>query len=55
MSKRSTTDAVFTHRMLAEKYREGKKELRCVFIDLEKAYDHVRRRGLVLFEKEGSF
>ena len=27
--------------MLMEKYREGQRELHCVFVDLEKAYDRV--------------
>ncbi|KAI5107648.1 deoxycytidylate deaminase, partial [Silurus meridionalis] len=38
-------------RMLMEKYREGQKELHCVFVDLEKAYDRVERRVVVLYEK----
>lgn len=37
MPGRSTTDAIFALRMLMEKYREGQKELHCVFVDLEKA------------------
>ncbi|MBN3291136.1 RTXE polymerase, partial [Polypterus senegalus] len=34
MPKKSTTDAMFAQRMLMEKFREGQKELHCVFVDL---------------------
>ena len=42
MPGKETTDAMFALRMLMEKYREGQKELHCVFVNLEKAYDRFR-------------
>ena len=46
MPGKSTTDALFALRVLMEKYREGQKELHCVFVDLEKAYDKVLREAV---------
>ena len=44
--QKSTTDAMFALRVLMEKYREGQKELYCVFVNLEEAYDKVPREEL---------
>ena len=46
MPGKGTTDAMFALGMLMEKYREGQRELHCVFVDLEKAYDIVPREEL---------
>ena len=42
MPGKGTTDAMFALRMLME----GQREIHCVFVDLEKAYDRVSREEL---------
>ena len=42
---RGTTDAIFTIRQLQEKYIKADKHLYLAFVDLEKAFDRVPRKG----------
>ena len=46
MPGKGTTDALFALRMLMGKYREGQRELHCVFVDLEKAYNRALQQEL---------
>ena len=43
---KETTGSMFALRMLMEKYREGQRQLHCVFVVPEKAYDRVPREEL---------
>jgi len=46
MPGRSTMEAIFLIRQVKERYREEKKDLHMVFIDLEKSYDKLPRKVL---------
>ena len=46
MPGRSATEAIHLLRKLMEKYREQKKDLHLVFIDLEKVYDSIPRSSI---------
>ena len=43
MPGRSTMEAIFLIRQVLERYREKKKDLHMVFIDLEKEHDKIPR------------
>ena len=44
MPRRSTIKAIHVLRRLMEKYKERKKDLHMVFIDLDKMYNSIPRR-----------
>ena len=46
MQGKETTDSMFALRILMKKYREDQKELYCVFVDLEKAYNRIPREEM---------
>ena len=45
MPRRSTTDAIFALRQLIDKFREGKNDRHCIFIDLEKVATECRSKS----------
>ena len=46
MPGRSTTDAIFILKQTTEKHREGQKNIRVTFIDLEKSCDSIPREDI---------
>ena len=46
MPEKATINAMFVLRIFIEKYREGQRELHCVFVDLENVYNRVPREEL---------
>ena len=51
MPGKETTDAMFALRTLMEKYREGERELHCVFVPRESLRQGFERRIVMLYEK----
>ena len=53
MPGKGTTDAMFALRMLIEKYKEGQRELHCVFVDYcTKSLPQVSRTKAVLLHEK---
>ena len=52
MPGKEITYAMFALTMLMEKHREGQRELHCVFVDLEKAYNRVPREELWYYTRK---
>ena len=52
MPGRSTTDAIFILKQTIEKHREGQKNIRLTFIDLEKAYDSIPMEEILRSSRE---
>ena len=45
MPGKRTTDAMFALGMLMEKYKEGQREVHCIFMDAEKATIGFREKS----------
>ena len=54
MPGRSTTDANFILKQTIEKHREGQKNIRVTFIDLEKAYDSIPMEDIYMDITKGT-
>ena len=51
MPTKNSTETMLDMRRLMMKYREGQRELHCVFVDLKKVCEGAERGSVVLYEE----